>query len=156
MNLTTLSINNLFLAKTYSRYSPDRTKIGAVISYGSYQTVGGYNRLPKGLDRDFIFLDDKNRYIIHAEESALMKCPEIKTNENGTIYIWGLAPCAHCAALIADKGIRDCVAVIAEESKNKEMWKKDADISKKIFLNTGVGFHFYTLKEFEEGFSNAS
>lgn len=140
----------LRLAEARSRCSPDRTQIGAVVADDNQHLMSwGFNRFPYTLAKNFINYDEKNRYVIHAELEALRNFPT-EIGPNSTMLIWGLAPCAACAGLIADYGVRRCVAVVAAKSTNKEQWEKEAELSKRIFESSDIWYEQYTLEEFTE------
>jgi deoxycytidylate deaminase len=155
--LSRFDIEMLKVAKTYSTISRDRTKIGAVIQANDI-SVWGINGLPPGMHPDHIHFPNKNKYVVHAETRAILKYPQAGSlfHPDSCIYIWGLAPCTTCATLIAEKGIRRCIAVVAAESKNKEIWEEEAEISKFIFDECDIEYHFLTLKEFLKEEENAN
>lgn len=125
----------------------EKKKVGAVIAKEGRILATGYNGTVSGFDNQcetYDFLEDKlvtSPYVIHAEQNALMFCAKngIPTN-NTTMYIT-LSPCATCAKLLVQAGIKRVVFL--------EYWK---DLSGLDFLRlAGVDLVYWDIKK-EEGF----
>lgn len=125
----------------------EKKKVGAVIAREGRILATGYNGTVSGFDNQcetYDFLEDKlvtSPYVIHAEQNALMFCAKngIPTN-NTTMYIT-LSPCATCAKLLVQAGIKKVVFL--------EYWK---DLSGLDFLRlAGVDLVYWDIKK-EEGF----
>lgn len=125
----------------------EKKKVGAVIAKEGRILATGYNGTVSGFDNQcetYDFLEDKlvtSPYVIHAEQNALMFCAKngIPTN-NTTMYIT-LSPCATCAKLLVQAGIKKVVFL--------EYWK---DLSGLDFLRlAGVDLVYWDIKK-EEGF----
>jgi dCMP deaminase len=92
------------LAQVVAEWSkdPDR-QVGAVIADQDNRIMGlGYNGPPKGSE---IWGEDKET-VIHAEVNAIMHATR---TSNCTIYVWPFMPCAYCASLIVQAGIKRLV-----------------------------------------------
>ena len=125
----------------------EKKKVGAVIAKEGRILATGYNGTVAGFDNQcetYDFLEDKlvtSPYVIHAEQNALMFCAKngIPTN-NTTMYIT-LSPCATCAKLLVQAGIKKVVFL--------EYWK---DLSGLDFLRlAGVDLVYWDIKK-EDGF----
>lgn len=138
----------LATAKLFSELSYcEKKKVGAVIAKEGRILATGYNGTVSGFDNQcetYDFLEDKlvtSPYVIHAEQNALMFCAKtgIPTN-NTTMYIT-LSPCATCAKLLVQAGIKKVVFL--------EYWK---DLSGLDFLRlAGVDLVYWDIKK-EDGF----
>lgn len=128
----------LALAEYIGAWSKDpSTKVGAVIVDKDNRIVStGYNGFPKDIK------DTKNRYenrdikykiILHAEENAISYAK--RDLSNCKLYISGLPPCAHCASLIIQSGIK---TVIVKKQEIPERWVESVKLSKQIFKEAKV------------------
>jgi len=75
------------MAHFVKSFSKDRTKVGAVLvrGFGKVHFAIGYNGPPPGLDDEYIYsLENKNDYIIHAEDNAIRNA--IFNPHGGSIY----------------------------------------------------------------------
>ncbi|MBN3316021.1 CDAC1 protein, partial [Atractosteus spatula] len=97
---------------------------------GRMYLVGcGYNAFPVGSEyAEFPQMDDKQRdretrkyrYIIHAEQNALLfRSKEIKEEENTMIFITK-CPCDECVPLIKGSGIKQIYTVDRDSGKDKD------------------------------------
>lgn len=98
----------LGLAEYVSTASKDpSTKCGAVIVDKKRRIVSvGYNGFARGVDdnpKHYLDRNVKLRKVLHAENNAILFAD--KPLDNCTIYTWPLSCCAHCAAMIIQKGI---------------------------------------------------
>ena len=123
---------------------PD-TQIGAIIVNEQYHIIGaGYNGLPEGMDDK---LNDgcwkkanKQHYIIHAENNAILNATADLTN--ATLYLHskkGYLPCSKCAQMIAQKKIKkvliDCPDI---EVTSKHCEDYNFDATKDIFKQCNI------------------
>ena len=99
------------IAYSTAQRSPDpNTQVGAVIVDDMNRIVStGYNGLPYRMDntdinwaREGDELEQKYKFVIHAEQNALLNAKCDLTNH--VIYVT-LFPCATCAKLISQAGI---------------------------------------------------
>lgn len=129
------------LAKTVSSWSKDPAKkIGAVIVNNENKVVSmGFNGFPRSIQdtEDRLNNKDFKRAIcLHAEENAIL-CAK-QDLKGCSIYIYGLPPCAHCAAMIIQSGIKDVFYRIPEEYKVSNYWKDNLEIAKEIFYEASI------------------
>ena len=133
------------MAHLVASWSKDpSSKIGAVIVDPQKRVIStGYNGLPVGVEDSKERLGDretKYKMILHAEENAIMFA---KQNLNGcSIYVTKMPPCAHCAALIIQSGIK---FVYAPEAEIPERWKESTELTSQMFSEAGVCLRFVKL-----------
>lgn len=126
------------LAELISTWSKDpSTKVGAVIVDKNRRIIStGYNGFAVGVDDNEERLIDRTlKYplTLHAEENALSFA---KQNLEGCIlYVYGLTPCAHCASLIIQSGIKEVYTYKHEEN---DRWKDSFELTKQIFNEANV------------------
>ena len=128
----------LNLAKHISGWSKDpSSKIGAVIVDQNRRIIStGYNGFAVGVDDSEERLNDretKYKIVLHAEENAILFS---KQNLNGcSLYVSGLPPCAHCASLIIQSGVKN---VYAWKQEIPERWQESVKLTEKVFEEAGV------------------
>ena len=128
----------LEIAEFISTWSKDpSTKVGAVIAYIDTRIVStGYNGFPKNVKDTkarYANRDVKYKIILHAEENAIAYAKRDLTD--CTLYISGLPPCAHCASLIIQSGIKK---VVVPKQDIPERWLESMNLSKQILKEAGV------------------
>ena len=130
------------LAECISEWSKDpSSKIGAVIVDSNRRIVStGYNGLPRGVvDSDERLSDRELKYrmVLHAEENAILFA---KQDLDGcSLYVTKMPPCSHCAALIAQSGIK---RVYAPKSEIPERWTESVGLTKTMFSEAGIELRF--------------
>ena len=93
----------------------EKKKVGAVIARDGRILATGYNGTVSGFDNKcetYDFLQDKlvtSPYVIHAEQNALMFCAKNGIPTDGTTMYVTLSPCATCAKLLVQAGIKRVV-----------------------------------------------
>lgn len=133
----------LEMAKLVSTWSKDpSTKVGAVIVDKNRRIIStGYNGFAVGVDDcEERLIDRTLKYplTLHAEENAMSFA---KQNLEGCkLYVCGLPPCAHCASLIIQSGIKEVYTYTMKEEN--ERWKESFGLTKKIFEEAGVNLTF--------------
>lgn len=135
-------IRFLELGNLVASWSKDpSSKIGAVIVDADRRVVStGYNGFPVGVaDIEDRYLDRETKYrmILHAEENAIMFSK--RNLSNCSLYVTGLPPCSHCAALIVQSGIKDVFAPVADVP---DRWKPSVELTKTMFREAGVRLIF--------------
>lgn len=128
----------LEIAEFISTWSKDpSTKVGAVIADKDNRIVStGYNGFPKNVKdtvERYKNRDVKYKIILHAEENAIAYAKRDLTD--CTLYISGLPPCAHCASLIIQSGIK---TVVVRKQEVPERWIESMELSKQILKEAGV------------------
>ena len=133
------------MAYLVSSWSKDpSSQIGAVIVDSQNRVIStGFNGLPVGVKDTNERLGDratKYKMILHAEENAIMFA---KQNLNGcSIYVTKMPPCAHCAALIIQSGIKN---VYVPDVEIPERWRESTEMTRQMFKEAGVNLEFVKL-----------
>lgn len=127
------------LAKFISNWSKDpSTKVGAVIVDDDNRIVStGYNGFAKRVSDESDRYDDravKYKIILHAEENAIMFAN--RSLEGCSLYVTNLYPCAHCASLIIQSGIRK--VYIQKSLLIPDRWKESMEWTMRLFAEGGV------------------
>lgn len=132
------------LAGFIAQWSKDpSTKVGAVIVDPRNKRIvaTGFNGFPFGVEDTAERLEDravKYEMVVHAETNALMFAGE---QANGcTVYVTPLPPCARCAVLLIQAGIKRVVSPTPDTSK--EPWKTQFAISSQMFREARVEVDF--------------
>lgn len=133
------------LAYLVASWSKDpSSQIGAVI-VDAYNRVisSGFNGFPVGVkDTEERLGDRETKYkmILHAEENAIMFAGQ---NLSGcSIYVTKMPPCAHCAALIIQSGIK---FVYVPDTEIPERWQESVGLTKQMFREAWVKIQFVKL-----------
>lgn len=130
------------MAHLVATWSKDpSSKVGAVIVDANRRIIStGYNGLAIGVEDSIERLtnrDIKYKIILHAEENAIMFA---KRDLSGcSLYVTTLPPCAHCASLIIQSGIK---TVYACKSDIPERWKESYELTTAMFNEAGVKLVF--------------
>ena len=135
------SVRFMNMAKSVSTWSKDPSKkIGVVIINQENKIIStGYNGFPKNIADTEARLNDKEfkrAITLHAEENAILCAKQDLTN--CIMYIYGLPPCAHCAAMIIQSGIKAVYYTVPEEYQISEHWKDNLNIAQSILKEEGV------------------
>ena len=127
------------LAKFISEWSKDpSTKVGAVIVDKDNRIIStGYNGFAKGVADESSRYDDRStkyKIILHAEENAIMFAN--RNLEGCSLYVTQLYPCAHCASLIIQSGIKE--VYIQKFLEIPARWKESMEWTKRLFEEADV------------------
>lgn len=127
----------LGLSEYISTASKDpSTKVGAVIVDADRRVVSvGYNGLPRGVEDSNERLnnrDIKYKMIIHAERNAILFAQ--KSLKDCTLYVYPMMPCASCASMVIQSGIKRVVAPISDNPR----WQQDIELSMQLFNEANV------------------
>tara|TARA_R100001530_G_scaffold13727_7_gene12585 strand:+ start:3278 stop:3721 length:444 start_codon:yes stop_codon:yes gene_type:complete len=130
----------LALAEHVSAWSKDpSTKCGAVIVDDDKRVLSvGYNGFPRGVEDNWTLLssrEEKYSRIIHAEINAILFASG--DLRGATLYSYPLPPCAPCAAVIIQKGIRRVVSCMLT-SEDYQRWGGSAHRAAGMFEEAGV------------------
>lgn len=135
------------LAGFIAQWSKDpSTKVGAVIVDPRNKRIvsTGFNGFPFGVEDSADRLEDRSikyEMVVHAETNALMFAGE---QANGcTLYVTPLPPCARCAVLIIQSGIKRVLSPTPDTSR--EPWKTQFAISSQMFAESGISVEFLDL-----------
>jgi dCMP deaminase len=133
----------LDLAELVSSWSKDpSTKVGAVITHGNRVVSLGYNGFPSQISDDERLNNREEKYkiIIHAERNAMLFAQ--RDLAGCTIYTYPFMPCASCASIIIQSGIRRIVSY----KDMPDRWKENFELSRSIFLESNVEVDLYDNK----------
>lgn len=131
--------------------SKDRsTKVGAIAIDDNYCLKGsGYNGFPRGVNDDLDHRHErplKYRWTVHAEMNVIAQAAR-PVLEGTTLLLTSLHPCATCAGLIVQSGIKRVVTRRTEQIKRiesgREDWDEEARIAMDIFREAGVEVIYY-------------
>lgn len=128
----------LELARVIAAWSKDpSSQVGAVITDERHRIVGmGYNGYPRGIEDTVTSRDDKLLRTIHAENNAILNAT--RDLEGCTIYVTH-HPCARCAALIVQVGIKRVVCPTPDPDFAAR-WVHDLLAAQDMFHQAGVYF----------------
>jgi dCMP deaminase len=131
--------------------SKDRsTKVGAVAIDDNYCLKGsGYNGFPRGVDDDNEERHQrplKYKWTVHSEMNVIAQAAR-PVLDGTTLLLTSLHPCATCAGLIIQAGIKRVVTRRTEEVKRiqegRADWDEEAAIAMQIFKEAGVEVIYY-------------
>ncbi len=140
------------LAYTVSMKSKDpSTKVGAVIAGEEKEIIAcGYNGLPRRIgDTASRYSDKQYKYMVsnHAEENAILHCSKIGVSPKGCSLYVPWMPCAACAKIIIQVGIKEVVCDANfpgnDVDRQYKFWQESMKISKEMFKESGVKLRFY-------------
>lgn len=131
----------LSLAEHIAGWSKDpSTRVGAVIVDNDNRVVSiGYNGFAQGVVDAHGRLSDRTtrlRMTLHAEENAVLTA-ESRRIQGGRCYIWPLPPCAHCAAVLIQAGVKSVIA-LEPSPELRERWGDELTLAIDQFREAGV------------------
>lgn len=121
-------------------------KVGCVLVLGKRSIAEGYNGFPEGLSDDLSRLKNaffKDRVIIHAEKNAVINAGKFGVATEGATAYVNYHPCARCASVLIQAGIRKIVCPSPELASPK--WKEDFKLSSDILVEANVLTLYYHL-----------
>ena len=139
----------LALAKHISNWSKDpSTQVGAVITHTRSKRVVsmGFNGFPTGVKDTRERLDDRDtkyEMVVHAEQNALMFAGD--RAEGCTLYVHPLPPCARCAVMIIQAGIKRVVC--DQPDFDHQRWGEAAKIADTLFREAGLVVNYRQVGE---------
>ena len=139
----------LGLAKHISNWSKDpSTQVGAVITHTRSKRVVsmGFNGFPAGVEDTRERLDDrgtKYEMVVHAEQNALMFAGD--RAEGCTLYVHPLPPCARCAVMIIQAGIKRVVC--DQPDFDHQRWGEAAKIADTLFREAELAVNYRQVGE---------
>lgn len=111
--MTNWDLRFMQLADHVAQWSKDRsTGVGAIIVDGKEPISMGYNGFPRGCDDD---IDERHQrplkyeWTAHAEENAISNAARRGVKTLGTTMYLNWFPCARCAGMIVNSGIKRLV-----------------------------------------------
>jgi len=135
----------LTMAKLVASWSKDpSSKVGAVIVDANRRIIStGYNGFAVGVEDYSSRLENRDikyKIILHAEENAIMFAKRDLTG--CSLYVTDIPPCAHCASLIAQSGIKN---VYALKKEVPDRWKEQFELTKVVFNEAMIRLTFIDL-----------
>ena len=136
----------LELATVVAEWSKDpSTRVGAVIVRPNRAVASvGYNGFPRGVSDEYRTdpgaRDDKLLRTVHAEANAIMSAD--RDLDGHTLYST-FCPCAGCAALVIQSGIKRVVWFL---SSPRPEWAASFATSADMFTMAGVSTHGYAAR----------
>lgn len=113
-------------------------RVGAVIVRPNRTIVSvGYNGFPRGTDDYHQLLNDRDTKLkrtVHAEVNAIITAGE--KLDGCTLYVTPLYPCASCAGIIIQSGVRRVVAEMANDVPDR--WAEDFKAAARMFKEAGI------------------
>lgn len=132
-------------AEEIATWSKDpNKKVGCVLALGKRSIAEGYNGFPEGLSDDLSRLRNpsfKDRVILHAEKNAVINAGKFGVATEGATAYVTYHPCASCASVLIQAGIRRIVCPKPENSSEK--WREDFQLSSDILVEAGVLTLYY-------------
>lgn len=126
------------LADLVGSWSKDpSTRVGAVIVDSWNRTIlgVGYNGFPRYVEDTYTTREDKLLRTVHAEANAILNAT--RPVSNATIYVTPLHPCANCAGLIIQSGIK---MVHYRMGPRATAWREHFDVMAEMFDQAGVRY----------------
>lgn len=129
------------VAQEIASFSKDpSTKVGAVV-LDEYNNIlaTGWNGFPRGVtDSEDRLCNRELKYplTVHAEANAIAASARTgRRLEGATLVVSSLYPCADCAGLIIQAGIK---RVVAAEIREDSRWKSSNELARTMFKEAGV------------------
>jgi dCMP deaminase len=116
------------------------TKVGCVITDGDHnQLAGGFNGFPRDVADDHRLTDreTKLKLIVHAEANAVAAAARNGHALKGSTAYITLPPCAQCAALLIQAGVR---AVVFLSGAKPSKWEADWVTAQGLLAEAGIQF----------------
>jgi len=116
------------------------TKVGAVIVRPDRTIASvGYNGFPRGVEDTYTTREDKLLRTVHAEANAILAARE--PLHGYSLYVTPLHPCANCAALIIQAGIKFVYYKV--ETESSPAWEEHLKVMNNMFFQSGVEDHWH-------------
>jgi dCMP deaminase len=129
------------LANLVGSWSKDpSTKVGAVIVRPDRTIASvGYNGFPRGVEDTYTTREDKLLRTVHAEANAILAARE--PLHGYSLYVTPLHPCANCAALIIQAGIKFVHYKV--ETESSPAWEEHLKVMNNMFFQSDVEDHWH-------------
>lgn len=134
------------LANLVGSWSKDpSTKVGAVIVRPDRTIASvGYNGFPRGVEDTYTTREDKLLRTVHAEANAILAARE--PLHGYSLYVTPLHPCANCAGLIIQSGIK--VVRYKVDAPSSPAWLEHFEAMAQMFYDARIDHYKH------EGISN--
>lgn len=144
-HLTKWDLRFIERAESIAMWSKDpNKKVGCVLVREKRSVAEGYNGFPENLSDSLYRLKDpffKDRVILHAEKNAVINAGKFGVATEGATAYVNYHPCASCASVLIQAGIRKIVCPPPSEASEK--WKRDFKLSSDILVEAGVLTLYY-------------
>lgn len=131
----------LDVATIISSWSHDpSTKVGCAIADSDHnQLSSGYNGFPRGVadDQRLAHRETKLKLIVHAEANAVAAAARNGHALKGSTAYVTLPPCAQCAVLLIQAGVR---RVVFFKGASLSRWEADWASAQGMFTEAGIEF----------------
>lgn len=139
--METLKKRLVSLTNDFNLLSQDSdTKVSCVIvrTENNEMISFGVNKFPNGctVSDDRLKRPDKYNWMIHAEEYAISYAAKNGIKLDGSTMYLNWFPCARCAGLIINSGIKELICDISRERDKK--YEKEFKISEQKLIEGGV------------------
>lgn len=127
------------LANLVGSWSKDpSTRVGAVIVRPDRTIASvGYNGFPRGVTDTYGTREDKLLRTIHAEANAILSARE--PLHGYTLYVTPLHPCANCAGLIIQSGIK--IVHFKTHAQSSVAWTDHSQVMTEMFTDASIEWH---------------
>ena len=127
----------LRIAQAVAASSRDpNTKVGAVIVKDGMIVSTGYNGFPRGAPEDWESRDAKDRFVIHAEDNALLHAGY--PNTKGASMYTTHRPCGRCAAKLVQSGLAAIVCPLIDGFTEEQVVRHGVRLASKYLIDNGV------------------
>lgn len=144
-HLTKWDLRFIERAESIAQWSKDpNRKVGCVLVLEKRSIAEGYNGFPGSLSDSLYRLKDsffKDRVILHAEKNAVINAGKFGVATAGATAYVNYHPCASCASVLIQAGIRKVVCPSPSEASEK--WVRDFKLSSDILVEAGVLTLYY-------------
>ncbi len=145
MNHDLWDLRFLGMARHVAQWSKDpSTKVGAVVAAGKRIVSLGFNGFPAGIEDSPARLNNRDlKYTltVHAEENAILFAQQ--PLGSATLYVWPFMPCASCARIVVQVGIKRVVA----PHVHAERWMDSFAGASRLFQEAGVALDLVPWNE---------
>lgn len=127
------------LAEYVATWSKDpSTKVGCVLADHKNRIISvGFNGMPRGVSDHWVAdRQQKILGVIHAETNAILFAE--RSLEGATAYVTA-PPCAKCAALLIQAGVRDVICRPAGPEFARR-WAEDIELAQSFYRDAGVRY----------------
>jgi dCMP deaminase len=145
----------LKLAKVQAElFSKDpHTKVAAIILSQDAHVIlaTGYNGIPRGMNDGLMQRwerPEKYRYVVHAECNAICNAARSGMRLDGAIAVVTMFPCADCAKMIIQSGIRTVIAPIPDYTTST--WGDSFKLATTMFKEVNVDMLLFKQSEIDE------
>ena len=129
------------VAKKSKDYS---TKVGCVIVGEGNEVVSiGYNSFPRGINDDLEERQERPKkyfFFCHSEENAILNAARTGAGLKGCRIYVSWCPCAPCARLIIQSGIKEIIVknMLPPQTSNSKKWIESCEAALEMLNERGI------------------